>query len=88
MKGPPRKFDHAEAQRLRAEGWTFRRIADRLGVSIYAAHYACSAERRAKNTKESAEKHHLRYGIDDEYTARCRARSRAYYHRKRAEQSA
>lgn len=30
----PRKFDHEEAARLRADGWTYQRLADHFGVSV------------------------------------------------------
>lgn len=44
---PQRKFDWAEAQRLRRQGWTYTRIAERLGVSYQAVRFACDA--RARN---------------------------------------
>lgn len=49
-----RKFDWDEARRLRGEGWTHQRIADRFGVSRTAIHFVLNekarlaANRRAK----------------------------------------
>lgn len=83
----PRKFDHDEARRLRAEGWTLQRIADRLGVTRQAVNFVVSDKARETNARAGKAYHDRRYGFDDEYTERRRAAARAY-HRKVREASA
>ncbi len=50
-----RKFDWDEARRLRADGWTYRAIADHLGVSLSAVNQACDDRARAVNRMRKAE---------------------------------
>lgn len=54
---PPRKFDHDEARRLRAEGLFYREIAERFGVSTQAVLRACDPRVRARMDMASAERH-------------------------------
>lgn len=44
----PRKFDHEEAQRLYAEGWTWASLAAKYGVSPAAIRRVCVPEVRAR----------------------------------------
>lgn len=39
--GRPRAFSHERAQRLRADGFTYAEIAERMGVSRPAVYFAC-----------------------------------------------
>lgn len=43
-----RAFDHDEARKLRAEGWSYSRLADHFGVSATAVQRVCDPEFRAK----------------------------------------
>lgn len=44
----PRRFDWEEARRLRSLGWSYQRIADRLGVSSPSVRLACDERARAR----------------------------------------
>lgn len=44
---PPRKFDHDEARRLRAEGQTYAALAERFGVTTNAIYIVCNPAGRA-----------------------------------------
>jgi hypothetical protein len=49
-----RKFDHDEARKLRAEGWSYRELAARFGVSDSAILRVCNPQSRAKMEAHSA----------------------------------
>ncbi len=51
----PRKFDWEEAQRLRAEGWAYRAIANALGVTDTAIQRACDPGLREKMKERQRE---------------------------------
>ena len=34
------RFDHAKARRLRAKGWSYRKIAEACGVTVGAVYWA------------------------------------------------
>lgn len=55
--GRPRKFDHDEARRLRAEGLTFTAIGQLLGVSYVAVSRACQDDLRARGDALSLAAH-------------------------------
>jgi hypothetical protein len=55
VKGPPRKFDHDEARKLRAEGWTYRQLAAKYSVTPGAIRFACDDAARAKSAAYGAE---------------------------------
>lgn len=50
---PPRTFDWQEAQRLRKQGLSFGKIAERLGTTPSAARGACLTESQRKQKRES-----------------------------------
>lgn len=57
----PRLFDHEEAQRLRAEGWTYTRLADHFDVSYEAVRRVCDPKIREKLDRHAREwiaRHH------------------------------
>ena len=43
-----RRFDHDEARRLRAEGWTYQQIADKVGVTPTAVQHVVNDESRQR----------------------------------------
>lgn len=50
--GAPRKAKqrvwHDEARKLKADGWTYQRIAAEFGVTPTAVYFACNPEKRAE----------------------------------------
>lgn len=48
-RGPARRFDYEEAQRLRASGLSYKAIGERLGVSDTAIYWACNPKQRARS---------------------------------------
>lgn len=50
----PRKFDHDEARRLRAEGMTYTELARRMGVNFTAVKRVCDEEVRKRMDAEAA----------------------------------
>jgi len=50
-----RKFDHDQARELRAEGWTYQRLADHFGVSVAAIEYLCNPTAKARNRRHTRE---------------------------------
>jgi predicted transcriptional regulator len=61
----PRAFDHAQAQKLRERGLTYRDISEELGVTCGAVYRACN---------EAARLAHRDYSI--EYTRQARERAK------------
>lgn len=52
----PRKgFDHDEARRLREHGYTYREIADRLGVAVHSVQRACKPSRHEADVRQKTE---------------------------------
>lgn len=49
-----RRFDHDEAQELRAQGWSYPLLADRFGVSVAAVYRICNPEFEERQRKRHA----------------------------------
>lgn len=76
----PRKFDHAEARRLRTTGLTYVQVAALLGVSVSAVRLACDDDARREAARAKRD-----WAVANHATVR--ASDRAYRKRVRAERA-